>query len=537
LAELPESMQVNISQSPLHTSGLVNNLVRDYLNADDFLSDLFTHKPYESSVLEWIDARKDFPHEKRLLLKNTLASQYKKCGLYSDEIERRITLLEQSNTYTICTGQQVGLLLGPMYTTLKILSAVSLCDELTKRHPDKNFIPVFWMAGEDHDLSEIQSAFVGSKSYTWETNQTGPCGRMKTAGINELIRSIPELQYRPELLKILYDAYDQENLAEATLHLCNALFGSMGLLVINPDDAGLKKSFAQIMLHDITEQNSFRESRKAISHLEKRYKIQLNGRPINFFYQSNRNRERIEATADGFTTESGSYQWTKEELDVAIQANPDAFSPNAMMRPLYQEFVLPNLAYFGGAAELAYWLELKPVFDFYNIPYPAVLLRNSAFALDAVNMHRCKNAGLVAFDLIRPLAELEQALVLREMPHDILLREEYELLDKIRALLATKSDSIGSGMPEAAQAFTKGTENELVRLQKKFLREAKRNESNGLKQLRLARAEAYPGEVFQERRENLFGFLMKSPGLTFLTTLAEKQAPFGNALLCVTLDV
>lgn len=530
-------MQVNISQSPLHTLGLVNNLVRDYLSADDFLKGLFTHKPHESSVLGWIDARKDFPYEKRLLLKNTLASQYKKCGLYSDEIERRIALLEQSNTYTVCTGQQVGLLLGPMYTTLKILSTVSLCDELTKRHPDKNFIPVFWMAGEDHDLSEIQSAFFGTKSYTWETNQTGPCGRMKTAGISELIRSIPELQYRPELLKILYDAYEQENLAEATLHLCNALFGSMGLLVINPDDAGLKKSFAQIMLHDITEQNSFRESRKAISHLEKRYKVQLNGRAVNFFYQTDTSRERIVTTPEGFATESGIQNWTTETLKNEIYAKPEAFSPNAMMRPLYQEFLLPNLAYFGGAAELAYWLELKPVFDFYNIPYPAVLLRNSAFALDAVNMYRCKNAGLVAFDLIRPLAELEQALVLREMPHDILLREEYELLDKIRSLLATKADSIGSGMPEAAQAFTKRTENELVRLKNKFLREAKRNENNGLKQLRLARAEVYPGEVFQERRENIFAFLMKAPGLTFLTALAQKQAPFGNTLNYVMLDV
>jgi bacillithiol biosynthesis cysteine-adding enzyme BshC len=536
LAELPESMQVNISQSPLHTSGLVNNLVRDYLNADDFLSDLFTHKPYESSVLEWIDARKDFPHEKRLLLKNTLASQYKKCGLYSDEVERRIALLEQSNTYTICTGQQVGLLLGPMYTTLKILSAVSLCDELTKRHPDKNFIPVFWMAGEDHDLSEIQSAFVGSKSYTWETNQTGPCGRMKTAGINELIRSIPELQYRPELLKILYDAYDQENLAEATLHLCNALFGSMGLLVINPDDAGLKKSFAQIMLHDITEQNSFRESRKAISHLEKRYKIQLNGRPINFFYQSNRNRERIEATADGFTTESGSYQWTKEELDVAIQANPDAFSPNAMMRPLYQEFVLPNLAYFGGAAELAYWLELKPVFDFYNIPYPAVLLRNSAFVLNAVNQHQCRNAGFGVFDLIKPLIELEKEVVHKENPEILALTDEADTLEIALASIFKKAESIGSGMPQASAAFAAQIKNRFQKLKHKFIREARRNESAGLRQIRLAREAVFPAGSFQERKYCMFNFLVQLPDLKFLEELAKKQPPNGNTLICVEID-
>lgn len=526
-------MQVNISPSALHLSGLVNNLVRDYLNSDDFLSDLFTHKPHESSVLDWIDVRKDFPYEKRLLLKNTLASQYKKCGLYSDEIERRLALLEQSNTYTVCTGQQVGLLLGPMYTTLKILSAVSLCDELTKRHPDKNFIPVFWMAGEDHDLSEIQSAFFGSESYTWETNQTGPCGRMKTAGISELIRSIPELRYRPELLKILYDAYEQENLAEATLHLCNALFGSMGLLVINPDDAGLKKSFAQIMLHDITEQNSFRESRKAISHLEKRYKVQLNGRAVNFFYQTDTSRERIVTTPKGFATESGIQNWTTETLKNEIYANPDAFSPNAMMRPLYQEFLLPNLAYFGGAAELAYWLELKPIFDFYSIPYPALLLRNSAFVLNPIDLHRCHNAGFGIFDLIKPLTELEKEVVYRENPQILALSDEADTLEIALASIFKKAESIGSGMPQAAAAFAMEIRNRFKKLHHKFLREARRNESNGIGQIRLARETVFPEGVFQERTWCIFNFLAQLPNNRVIEELATKLPPFGNRLICI----
>ena len=530
-------MEVNISPTPLHKTGITNNLVNDYLNADDFLKDLYAQKPLETEISNWIDARLDFPQERRNLLRNTLSAQYKKCGIISSEVEQQIELLGQTNTFTVCTGQQVGILLGPLYTTLKILSAISLCKELKLKHPDKNFIPIFWMAGEDHDLKEIQTFYFGTKSYTWESNQSGPCGRMKTAGIRELIGSISELQHRPELLNILQEVYAQNNLADATMHLCNALFGHMGLLVINPDDATLKKSFAPIMLRDIGEQNSFRESRIAISQLEQRYKIQLNGRPINFFYQSNSSRERIEASANGFATESGSQRWTPEELENEVQTNPDAFSPNAMMRPLYQEFILPNLAYFGGAAELAYWLELKPIFDYYNIPYPALLLRNSAFALDAVNMHRCRNAGLDAFDLIRPIAELEQALVLRETPHDILLREEHELLDQIRTLLATKAEAIGSGMPEATEAFSKRTKNELVRLQKKMLREAKRNESDALNQLRLARAEVFPCEVFQERRGSVFGLLVKARGFSLLTTLAENQAPFGNSLLCITMDV
>jgi bacillithiol biosynthesis cysteine-adding enzyme BshC len=530
-------MDVNVSPSPLHKTAIINDLVKDYLNADDFLKDLYTHKPIESEISNWIDARRDFPLERRILLKNVLVSQYKKCGIFNAEAEQQIELLSQTNTFTVCTGQQVGVLLGPLYTTLKILSAISLCKELKLKHPDKNFIPIFWLAGEDHDIREIQSVYFGAKSYTWETNQSGPCGRMNTAGIRELIRSIPELQHRPELLKLLQDAYEQHNLADSTMHLCNALFGTMGLLIINPDDVAFKKSFASIMLRDIREQNSFRESRKAISQLEKRYKIQLNGRPVNFFYQSNISRERIEATADGFVTESGSQRWTPEELENAVQTSPDAFSPNAMMRPLYQEFILPNLAYFGGAAELAYWLELKPIFDFYNVPYPAVLLRNSAFALDAVNVHRCRNAGFDVFDLIRPLPELEKELVIRETPLDILLCEEFELLEKIHSTLAIKSESIGSGMPNAVASFTKKSKNELSRLQKKLLREAKKNESNGLSQLRLAWSEVFPDGTFQERKENIFGFLVKAQRMSFLDLLAKQQVPFGNTLSCVKLDV
>lgn len=529
-------MQVNISQSPLHTSGLVNNLVRDYLSADDFLKGLFIHKPHESSVLDWIDARKNFSQEKRLLLKNTLASQYTNCGLYSDVIERRIALLEQPNTYTVCTGQQVGILLGPLYTTLKILSVISLCDELKKRHPDNNFIPIFWMATEDHDLLEIQSVYVGDKSYSWETNQTGPCGRMKTAGIEELFRSIPELQHRPDLLKMLHEAYEQKSLADATLHLCNALFGSMGLLVINPDAPELKKSFAPIMLRDITEQNSFRESRKAINHLEERYKIQLNGRNINFFYQSNTSRERIEAISGGFTTESGSYQWTAEELESAIHQSPEAFSPNAMMRPLYQEFILPNLAYFGGAAELAYWLELKPIFDYYTIPYPAVLLRNSAFVLSAVNQHRCRNAGFGMFDLIKPLAELEKEIIQKENPEILALSNEADALEITFASIFKKAEAIGSGMPHASAAFAKQVKNQFQKLQHKFIREARRNESAGLRQIRFAHEAVFPAGSFQERKCSVFNFLAQLPTDIFLEELTKKQPAFGNTLICIEID-
>ena len=526
-------MKVVFSSAPFHESELVNKLVKDYLNEDAFFSRLIAHSPIAGITSDWLKARKDFPHEQRVLLKEALVSQYERIGLYSNDIAERIALLEQPNTFTVCTGQQLGVLLGPLYTTLKILSTFSLSAELKKRHPDKNFIPVFWMASEDHDIDEIKSVRIGENTYTWNTKQSGPSGRLRTEGIAELIDSISELKYRPDLKQMLHDAYEKKNLADATQHLCHALFNSLGVLVINPDEPALKKAFASIVFRDITEQNSFRESRTAIAHLEQRYKIQLNGRPINFFYQTNTSRERIEILGESYSTESGQKRWSKGELAEELNTNPAAFSPNAMMRPLYQEFILPNLAYFGGAAEVSYWLELKPAFDFYNIPFPAVLLRNSAFALDTVNLHRCSNAGFGTFELIRPLPELEKELILRENPHDIQLKEEQDLLERLRNALVSKAESVGSGLPEASASFIKRMEHNLARLQKKFLREAKRNESDGLKQLRLARAEVFPGGSFQERKLSLFAYLALTHEYTFIEELSKAQAPFGNTLACI----
>jgi bacillithiol biosynthesis cysteine-adding enzyme BshC len=529
-------MKVVVAKSPLHETGLINKLVRDYLREDAFFGDLQCHLPVRSNTGDWINARANFPFERRSLLKKTLESQYQRIGLYSDAIAAQIQLIELPNTFTVCTGQQVGILLGPFYTTLKILSAISLCAELKKQHPDKNFIPLFWMASEDHDIEEIRAVYFGGNRYAWNTDQTGPAGRLKPSGISELVEAIPELKHHADGLDLLKKAYALPTLADATQYLCSELFGSMGLLALDPDEPELKASFASIALNDIVEQNSFRESRKAIAHLEQRYKIQLNGRPVNFFYQTDTSRERIEPSEIGFSTEHGTFHWSQAELQQELHQNPTAFSPNAMMRPLYQEFILPNLAYFGGAAELSYWLELKPVFDFYNVPFPAVLLRNSAFVLDAVNLHRCRNAGFAPLDLIRPLLELEKELVLRENPNELDLSEERAFLEKIKQTLLAKASYLGSGMPQAAEAFSARMLKEVDALQGKMLREARRNESDGLRQLRLAREVVFPGGSFQERKECLFGFLAQTPNQPFLAALSSMQQPFGNALVEIQID-
>jgi uncharacterized protein YllA (UPF0747 family) len=316
------------------------------------------------------------------------------------------------------------------------------------------------------------------------------------------------------------------------------IFGNEGLLVLDADDIALKNSFKQIVKEDMITQCSFKEVNKSIhtlvtSGLIKEDKIQVKPREINFFYMKEHLRKRIVVEHELYKVLDTDIAFDKNSLINEIDQFPERFSPNVVMRPVYQEFILPNLAYFGGAAEVSYWLELKPAFDFYNIPFPAVLLRNSAFALDTVNLHRCSNAGFGTFELIRPLPELEKELILRENPHDIQLKEEQDLLERLRNALVSKAESVGSGLPEASASFIKRMEHNLARLQKKFLREAKRNESDGLKQLRLARAEVFPGGSFQERKLSLFAYLVQTHEYTFIEELSKAQAPFGNTLACI----
>ena len=483
--------------------GPLNALVKAYLNEAPELMHLYGEAPSLEGVLRQIERRKDFPQPHRETLATVLEEQYRLLGLATDEALQHIGLLRSANTFTVTTGQQCGLLLGPMYTAMKMVSAIRLCRALKAERPNLNFIPIFWLASEDHDIEEINHVRVAEETLTWNTAEQGAAGRLSTHGLEPIVEGIRRLAEKNEdllaLQKAVDEAYTEPTLARATQKLAIRLFGHESLLVLNPDDARLKALFAPFITRDILEQVSYRESRAAVEFLRKNYTVQVEGREINFFYLSEQYRERIERVENGFQTVDGLYRWTEEELREAIRRSPECFSPNVMMRPVYQECILPNLAYFGGAAEVAYWLEMKGIFDAHGIPYPVLLLRNSAVWLDETNTHRRKNSGIEPADVLKKLDRVKRDWVEAHSAEDLQLQREKLQLQQLLITLEEKAQTLNAPTLQSAKALGVRMNKQLEGFSEKLFREYRRKEADKMRQLERLWNEVYPSGSLQER--------------------------------------
>jgi bacillithiol biosynthesis cysteine-adding enzyme BshC len=522
---------------PITQGGKIQKLVIDYLNERPELKSLYNFSPVLESFDATIEGKATFSMHNREVLVDSLHQQYQECGIRHDLVMKQIDSLSSPDAFTVTTGQQTGILLGPLYTTMKILSTISLTQRLAELHPDKKFVPVFWMATEDHDIEEINHVWIHGKKHVWETTQTGAAGRLKTGGLVDLIAKIcSQFGDSPDernLTEILEKAYSLSNLSQATRYLVHTLFGDFGLVIIDADRRELKSLFASKIESDIFKQISFYESRKAIEKLEEGYKVQVNGREINFFYLRDTYRERIVKVEASFVTQDGKYSWTEDELSAQIRKHPEEFSPNVMMRPVYQETILPNLAYFGGGAEVSYWLELKPVFDAHNVQFPMLLLRNSAAILDAKNYHRFNNLKLDVSDLFLSKEELERKFVLITSEEDLQLKSIQAKLFEIFEEVTRISQSIDKSLEQSSIALSVRLNQDLSRFSKKLIREAKKKERNAENRIEELYEQLYPAGILQERRESIIGFIEKY-GLNVISDLLQEQNPTGNKFMLLS---
>lgn len=529
-------MELQSDCIPLVDNPSINPLIRDYLLQHQDLKSLYAYSPDFKGIQEALQQRKSFPASRRMILTDALLEQYKTLGLADEKRVALIESLRQTTTFTVTTGQQLGLILGPLYTILKISNTIALASELSKRNPENRFVPVFWLASEDHDIEEINHFVLNQRKFTWSSNQSGPAGRLKTEGIAELLieafQEHAEVPGMKSFIDLCNAAYRLPNLSQATRYLVHHLFADTDLIVLDADCHELKQQFSQIVFQDITQQISYRESRKAIIQLEKKYHVQVQGREINFFYLSDGYRERIEATENGYQTTDGLNSWTKDTLREEIDLNPEAFSPNVIMRPVYQEFILPNLAYFGGAAELAYWLELKPVFDAFHVNYPVVLLRNSAMFINRVNHHRFLNAGLQDKDLFLSLHELEKKVVLNQTDIDFGLNKEMSELASWFINLNEKASLIHPSLETSSEAMKKRFVNQTEKFAKKLIREAKKKERDSGLRIHELYEYLHPNNSLQERVLCLPEFVLQFNS-DIIQLLASKMIPEGKQLLIV----
>jgi len=495
----------------------------DYIQQNPTLKPFYHRFPLPENFKDQIvEKAGSFPLQKRKTLTDTIKKQYDSVPV-APAVHANIDLLRDEKTFTVTTGHQLNIFTGPLYFIFKIVTVINTCKRLKAEYPDYNFIPVYWMASEDHDYDEIKYFRLYGKKYVWNTNQSGAVGRFLTDGLNALTNELPGDT------KIFREAYTKhQKLSPAVRHYVNALFGSDGVVVLDSDERVFKAQFSDVMRQDMlfgTNKKIVDQTNSALESLG--YKTQIFCRDINFFYLTDGLRSRIERSDDRFSVIDTDLSFSPKELEGLINEEPEKFSPNVILRPLYQEMILPNLAYVGGPAEVIYWLQLKGVFDQFSIPFPILMPRNFGLVLDHEINRKFSKTGLDYKDLFEDKNYLFNHWVLKHSPRNLTVGPERTEIAKIFEALKQRAEAVDVTLSPFVGAEGKRGMNSLEKIERKLLRAEKRLHTDKLRQIEVVKDTLFPNGSLQERTDNFLNFYQQDS--SFIQRLLEKFDPFDFA--------
>lgn len=530
-------MSLNFTYLPYADTGYFSQLVINYLNRSKDLEDFYTYTPDAAGVQSAIADRKNFPIDRKVLV-DTLRKQYEALPPYQ-AVTKNLDLLLNENTFTICTAHQPNLMTGYLYFIYKIIHAIKLAEELKRLHPENNFVPVYYMGSEDNDLDELGTFRYEDRKFVWDANgQAGAVGRMDTTSLKPLLQELFKLLGPPgnnleEIKKLLEETYlKHKTIGQATQYLVHELFGRFGLIVLDPDEAVFKRSIIPIIEEDLLKQTAYNVVSSTIDKLSGHYKAQAHPRPVNLFYLDNQLRERIEKTGDKWQVVNTNIQWNESELLTALQSHPERFSPNVILRGLFQETILPNVAFIGGGAEVAYWLQLKDIFTHYKVFYPAVLLRQSALWISSHAAKTRKQSGLSIEATFRKELDLVKDYVLQNSEDDWQTSEETVVVEKTLEQLKHKATALDPTLRSSADAALTKIRHQLQVLEKKMYRAEKRKMQTQLARITKLKKMLFPNDGLQERIENFLPYYLQY-GKDYFSTLKDATKPLDNKFLII----
>lgn len=511
---------MELQKIPLSETNAFTPFFLDYIRLNPQLAKFYNRFPKLENFKDQIkDKSIFFPQHHREVLVKTLQQQYKNYSI-SDSVKKNIELLGDKKTFTVTTGHQLNIFTGPLYFIYKIVTVINACRKLKDAYPDYDFVPVYWMASEDHDFEEIQYFKLQGKKYVWESNQKGAVGRFNPKELESLLKEIPgdTTVFREAYLK-------HTTLSNAVRYYVNKLFGADGLVVVDGDSRELKTLFANVIKDDLENHTSKKLVDNTNSELEKiGHKPQVFCRDINFFYLENGLRGRLEKKGDAYTLVDSTLKFTKQQINSFIESEPEKFSPNVILRPLYQEMILPNLAYVGGPAEAVYWLQLKDVFKHYNTPFPILMPRNFAMVMDAPTERKLKKTELELKDFFQEKNKLLNYFTIKFARHKVKLNGEKEGIENYFKTIREQVETLDKTLGPLVGAETQRAIKSLEKIEHKLLKAEKRFQSDKLRQVEAVKDSLFPGGGLQERTDNFLNFYFHDP--QFIQKLIQHFDPF-----------
>ncbi len=481
-----------------------------YQSENNPFESLIKYKPELASFAQALEDRKQYQVDRKLLV-GVLKEQYK--DLPDNALSlRNINLLESENTFTVITAHQPVLFTGPLYYIIKIFSAINMAEQLKVVHPAYDFVPVFISGGEDHDFDEVNKCKVYSKTIEWQQDKGGSVGRMNLEGIDEAIKALEEIlsdkEDAQQAKQWIRDAYDNSHTyAEMTTRLVHSIFGKYGLVILNPDHKALKSAFAPMMRKELLEQNSAPLVQNAQSEIEALgYKSQAFARDINLFYLQDGSRERIELENGVYKVVNTALSFTEKEILGELDNHPERFSPNVIMRPLYQETILPNLAYIGGGGELAYWIERKSQFESFGVFYPILIRRASAMLLTGSHLKNMSKLNISIENVFKNEDRLIADLIESESSVELDLSKEVESVEDIFKSISERAKIIDPTLEGKVLAEGSKQLKVIEQLESRLRRTIKAQQETQVNKIRKVKSSLFPNNGLQERHDNFFQY-------------------------------
>lgn len=527
----------NFHYVPLAQTGFFSPLVVDYIGGSEKLKPFYAFEPSFQGLDAAIAQRKQFPVNRKVLV-DVLQKQYASLDI-SDKLQQQINALLSEDTFTITTAHQPNLATGYAYFIYKIMHTVVLSEQLNKAHPIKHFVPVYYIGSEDDDIEEIGVFKFNEHTFRWTTEQTGAVGAMNPKELKPLLESFfrvlgPPNEHTLHLKDLLSQAYLQhDTIADATRYIVHQLFHTYGLLVIDPNDRDLKRCFASVMQEELLQPVAQKLVHDQNELLNQHYTTQAYARPINLFYLKDGIRKRIEQKdATTWIVVDTAIAWTQKELLAELEAYPERFSPNVILRGLYQESILPNIAFIGGGAEVAYWFQLKQVFDHYKVFFPTVILRQSAQFITIAQQEKMQQLDWDETTIFKQTKDVLKAEIFANSGEQLDTTEEWQQINNALMQLKEKISLIDANLAYSTEAVLHKMSYQMDVLNKKMFKAERRkyavqeNRMNSLKQA------LFPKGSLQER---YYTFMQEYAylGPKYLQYVHDGILPFGDAFLIV----
>ena len=538
---IEKSVNYAVSKIDYQKINQLSSKDKKYIREDNSLAPFYKY-PANLESFEQIFADKEFRKSKRTTLVSALNSQYKSIGVSkTDPVWRSIQELEKDNVYTVITAHQPSLFTGPLYYVIKILSTINLAEQLNQKYPTRKVIPVFITGGEDHDFEEVNHLNLFGKTITWENDEQGSVGMMDTQSLESPLNQLFELlgkSENAETLKEIIGSTHQNfsKYSKAVVAMIHKFFGKYGLVILDMNTPILKKQFAPIIKDELFNQSSGKIVRTTIEQLEKvDYANQAFPRDINLFYLKDQMRNRIEFEDGIYKVLNSEISFSKEEIEKEVEIHPERFSPNVILRPVYQEYSLPNLAYIGGGGEIAYWLERKEQFEHYDLNFPMLIRRNSMLWIEAGLNKKISKLDLDINQIFCPTDFLIKNFVINSSEQTLNLDGEVAEIEMLFDKILEKTASVDKGLQKYVLAEKAKQLKTFKNIESKLIKAEKQRHEIGINQLRKMKNKLFPKDGLQERHDNFIPFYLKH-GDSFFEILKKELNPMDKRFTVIVAD-